>query len=172
MVQMEKGKKENRRKFSVSVCARAYRLIVHSSTPLWLFKRTVGCEDGWGGVWCPPNPSSSFLLLPPDLKKVPGPWRRDTPLPWLHCGRCTRCCLIVTRWTLTAQPALTMCLLDTAACGTSTPLRVPPGPWAPPSGRWGPRLDDEVIFTGTMSRQSGGTKGREAGGRMKAKPSD
>lgn len=36
----------------------------------------------------------------------------------------------VTRWTLTAQPALTMCLLDTAACGTLAP-RLPRVPWAP-----------------------------------------
>ena len=101
----------------------------------------------WGwvrrGVVSSKSPSSFLLLLPPALKKVPGPWRRDTPLPWLHCGRCTRCCLIVTRWTLTAQPALTMCLLDTAACGTSTPSESP-GPlsttvWevGAPAGRWG-----------------------------------
>lgn len=120
----------------------------------------------WGrvrrGVVSSKSPSS-FLLLPPALKKVPGPWRRDTPLPRLHCGRCTRCCLIVTRWTLTAQPALTMCLLDTAACGTSTPLRVPRAPEHHRLGGGGPGWTMRSSLQGTMRRQSGGTE-EEGGG--------
>lgn len=73
--------------------------------------------------------SSSFLLLllfllPLAVKKVSDQW--TSPL----CSSYTHCRLIVTRWTLTAQPALTMCLLDTAACGTLAP-RPPRVPWAP-----------------------------------------
>lgn len=82
-----KKKEERKLKKKVSL---SVRLIVHSSTPLWLFERTVGGRVGWGGLQCPPNhhhPSSSssssslcvsLPLLPLPLKKVSD--NRTSPL--------------------------------------------------------------------------------------------
>lgn len=56
-------------------------------------------------------------------------------LLWLPVAGTLTCWLIVTRWTLTVESALTMCLLDTAHIPPPTPSpfrlpRVPWGPWA------------------------------------------
>lgn len=73
-----------------------------------------------------PQITIPLLLLP--LSCCLGPWQQDIALLWLHQSQCTPCWLIVTRWTLTAQPALTMCSLDRAACDARLP---PPSPLQP-----------------------------------------
>lgn len=150
----------------VCVCVSCtYKFIVRFSTPLWLFERIIKWRVGLGeegSTSPPPHPRSLLFLLrlnssvAPALKKVSRSWQWDIPLPWLHYSQNTHCCLIVTRWTLTAQPALTLCLLDTPACGTSP---IPPPPTEPPElrlcgadDRWGSRLDGEVICAGTKRR--------------------
>lgn len=155
-------KKERKKtlKKSFFVC-QAHCSLLHTSVTLWEDSR------GQGGVRraavSSKSPSPFFLLLlllplcltpsPPSALKE-SVWQQDIPS---LCSQYTHCWLIVTRWTLTAQPTLTMCLLDTAACGASPPWvpRAPELCLCGADGRWGPELDGEVIFMGAMRRQSG-----------------